>query len=133
MKLVVTAPREIEAAAIRVCAAVRYDEEDIPSDFPFRRGEVWDVTVDVDTGKIRDWPQGRAAGVHMKVCDQGSYYLLDPDGRQLAAIEEDYVPGCIPGSYGDYIEFDIAEDGTVAKWKSRCTADGIADSFFRCD
>lgn len=53
----------------------------------------------------------------MKVTDGGSYYLLDRDGLVLASREHEYVPGCIPGSYGDYIEFNIDADGVLTNWK----------------
>ncbi len=116
MKIKVTRPVEIDVKYVRIVAAVRYDEEDIPNDFPGRRGDVWEVTVDIETGKILDWP-GPAFDVHMKVCDQGSYYLLDAEQKVLAAIEDNYVPNdLVPGSYGDYIEMNIAEDGTVTNW-----------------
>lgn len=130
MKLTILTPVEVEAVAIRLEVAVRYEEKDMPNDFPFRKGDMWVPTVDIDTGKIRDWPQGREAELYMKVRDQGSYYLLDAQGVQLAAIENDYVPDCIPGEYGDYIEFDIAADGTVRQWKHHCDADEVQSSFF---
>jgi hypothetical protein len=115
MKLSVPKMVEIEPVAIRIEVAVRYDEEDIPNDFPFRVGDLWGVTVDIATGRIRGWPPGKAAKVEMKVCDQGCYYLLGANDEELAKLEEEYVPHCLPEHYGDYIEFDIAADGTVAK------------------
>lgn len=129
MEIVMNVPTKITPAAIRLNVAVRYGEEDIPNDFPFRRGDVWNVTVDIDTGKIHDWPQGKTAKIYMKVCDQGNYYLLSAGNIELVSRENDYVPSCIPGEYGDYIEFDIAEDGTVANWKKFCTPDRVRDSF----
>lgn len=120
---------EVEAVFIRCECAVRYDEEDIPNDFPFRKGEMWDVTVDLATGKILDWPQGKTGSCHMKVCDEGTYSLLDASKRVIATREQDYVPGCIPGSYGDYIEFDIGADGTVANWKQFCDVESVSEAF----
>ncbi len=149
MRLNVTKPVDIEVECIRILAPVRYDEEDIPKDFPFRRAanptvkdekhsaksgyDVWDVVVLVDDGRILDWPAGVEADLHMKVTDCGSYYLLGEEGRELAAIHEDYVPGCIPGSYGDYIEFKIGGDGTVANWSEKWIAADVQDAFFRTD
>lgn len=129
MKMTVKRPVEIDVRFVRIVAAVRYNEEDIPNDFPFRRGDVWDVTVDVETGKILDWP-GPAANVHMKVCDEGTYHLLGASNEVLATIENDYVPnGVVPGSFGDYIEMKIAADGTVTNWPKRPSF----DSFFLDD
>ncbi len=128
----VKVPAKLDVAAIKISAAVRYDEEVIPNDFPFRTGDLWNITVDGDTGKIRDWPKGFSAHVHMKVCDEGNYWLLDKDGKELAH-RDGYVPSCIPGSYGDYIEFEIDGDGTVAKWKNKWNTATIREDFFSED
>jgi hypothetical protein len=121
MKVKIQKPVEVEVTGIRVVAAVRYDEEDIPNNFPFRKGDIWDVTIDLDTGKIRNWVANDSVEwpfkLHMKVCDQGSYHLLGPAGEVVASIEEDYVPNdVVPGSYGDYIEMTITSDGTIQNW-----------------
>ena len=127
MKASVKCRRDVEIAFVRIAAAVRYDEEDMPNDFPFRNGDVWDVVVEADTGKIVDWPAGVTHELHMKVCDEGSYYLLDASRGVIAAIEDDYVPnGVVPGSYGDYIEMTIMADGTIENWPKRLDA----SSFF---
>lgn len=106
----------VEVKFVRIVVEVRYDDEDIPYDFPFRTGDTWDVTVELETGKILDWP-GPAAEVCMKVCDCGSYYLLDEQKSTIAKIENDYVPhGVVPGEYGDYIDLKIASDGTIENW-----------------
>jgi hypothetical protein len=133
MKLTAKRPADLDVAAIRIVAAVRYEEEDIPNDFPFRRGDVWDVTVEADTGRIRGWPEGRTGDVHMKVADQGSYYLLDKEGKVIASREEDYVPRCIPGEYGDYLIFQIRPDGTVKDWGHYFMPNAIRESFFGDD
>lgn len=129
MKMRVRIWEELEVDGIRCVLPVRYEEEDMPNDFPFREGDTWKVTLDLNTGKIRDWP-GPAAEVHMKVVDMGCYYLLSGD-RIVAKLEEEYVPGCIPEEYGDYVTFDIAADGTLKGWKPR--ASEVFESFFSSD
>jgi hypothetical protein len=129
MKLKATIPTELEVDAIRCHVAVRYGEEDMPNDFPFRTGDMWDVTIDLKTRKIRSWP-ARAENIYMKICDEGNYYLMAGD-RVVASREGDYVPDCIPGEYGDYIDFKILEDGTLDGWEP--DADQIKESFFRED
>lgn len=133
MKIKVLREIEIEPATIRVNVTVRYQEEDIPNDFPFRKGDMWNVDIDIATGKIKDWPAGRTGEVDMKVCDEGSYYLLDKSNKILGKIEENYVPHCIPQEWGDYIRFAIGKDGNVSGWKEVCTAERIAESFFPKD
>lgn len=130
MKVTVNRPVEVEVKFVRMSVAVRYGEDDMPNDFPFRRNDIWDVTIDADTGTILDWPHGISHGLYMKVVDQGSYWLLDADRQIIATIKDDYVPhGVIPGSYGDYVEVDIDSDGRIANWPS--TID-VAE-FFRED
>jgi hypothetical protein len=108
--------QEIEIKSILLVLPVRYEDEDMPNVFPFRNGKTWRVEVDFDSGKIKDWP-GPEFDLHMKVVDQGSYYLLDEGGNEVAKIEQDYVPNkVVPGSYGDYVELKILKDGTISNW-----------------
>ena len=120
MRFTVTKPVEIQVSFVRIAVAVRYEDEDMPFDFPGRIGDMWSVTVDIETGKILDWPEGVKHELYMKVCDEGSYYLLDSDMEAVGQIEQDYVPhGVVPGKYGDYIEMDIRSDGTIGNWPKR--------------
>ena len=48
----------------------------------------------------------------------------------MSVIHHDYVPRCIPGEFGDYLEFDIDADGRVAKWGQFCTPERVAKSFW---
>jgi hypothetical protein len=142
MKLTVTKPVEIEVVTIRVNVPVRYGTEDIPADCPGRRpwlkgdtsesnesrDDRWDVAIDIDSGKVRNWPKGKTAKVKMKVCDEGNYHLYDANGDEVAVIKENYVPSCVPGEYGDYISFDIDKNGVVKNW--RCGEDEIRNAFF---
>lgn len=117
MKTVINRPTEIDIKKIRIEAAVRYEDEDIPYDFPMRDGDMWIAEVDVDTGQIFNWPEGRSGVVHMKVCDCGTYRLFDADGKEVAAIEGDYVPNrVVPGQYGDYIDLQINGSGVITNW-----------------
>lgn len=104
-------------AAVKILVPVNYGEDDMPNDFPHRHGDMWDVTINADTGQIRDWPAGVEHKLHMKVTDCGTYTLLGDDGRALFCIEQDYVPhGVVPGEYGDYVILDIGPDGVIRNW-----------------
>lgn len=92
MKATILAKQDIEIAGVGIKVPVRYEEEDIPNDFPLRTGKKWEAFVHIDTGQIRDWPQGKSGRLQMKVCDEGSYYLYDRKGSWVAAIKDDYVP-----------------------------------------
>lgn len=127
MNITATVKQKICVDAIRCVLPVKYDDEDMPYDFPFRRGEIWDVTIDLNSRKIRNW-NGPAIELSMKVTDGGCYYLLS-GVNQVAGIEADYVPECIPQRYGDYIEFTILEDGTLDGWRPDPVS--IAECFFK--
>jgi hypothetical protein len=132
MKRVITVMKEVDIKKVRVSVAVRYDEEDIPKDFPMRSGNMWNATIDIETGKIFDWPQGKSGNLHMKVCDEGSYYLLDENDEEVLSIEGDYVPNrLIPGTYGDYIDLKIDSTGTITNWysESKISIEDFEDNF----
>lgn len=87
---------------------------------PCRNGDTWDITIDLDTGKIENWPDGTTADVHFKVCDAGAYQLQDPEGIGVADLEG-YVPDMLsPGGdgYGDYVIMKIGPDGQIENWKA---------------
>lgn len=112
---------------VKIDAPVRYDDEDMPYDFPFRSGDMWSVEVDADTGVIRNWPEGVSHDLYMKVVDTGTYTLLGEDGQELYCVNENYVPDWIPGEYGDYLVFSIGPDGKIAEWDSDAVIDSNED------
>ena len=80
----------------------------------------WRITIDLDTGTILDWPNNVDAFVHYKVCDDGSYCVLDENMNEINSFNN-YVPqilayasddyGC-----GDYIIMSIDRYGKIAIW-----------------
>lgn len=71
----------------------------------------WHATIDLENGRILDWPAGVEARIHYKVCDEGLYTLLDEHRRPVAEIES-YVPSCI-GEMGDYIVLSVDGEGNI--------------------
>lgn len=119
MKTTVTQPAEVEITEVHVRFPVRFGEEDIPNDFPLRTGDVWAARIEIDTGRIIGWPQGKSGDLYLKVCDEGVYELRNASGR-VAIRTGEYVPhGVIPGEYGDYVSFVISADGVIADWPKR--------------
>lgn len=125
MKATVTVKKEVEVKFVKVHAGARYWEDSTVNGvedtngklIPFREGDYWCPVIDIDSGKIIGWPQGTTAEIHYKVCDDGSYYLLDADGNTVLSIEDNYVPNClIPGEDGDYIIMSIDETGLIEEW-----------------
>ncbi len=130
MKTTVRVKKEIEIKTIKVDIAVRYEDEEIPYDFPLRRGDRWCAEIDIDSGVIKDWPQGKSGVLAMKVRDEGTYTLFDADGQQVAELADEYVPNrLIPGEYGDYIELSIDETGKITNWPKKPNV----EAFFPCD
>lgn len=128
MKFEINTLREVNAVTLKVEAGVRYWEdatvdgiEDVEGKIPCRNGELWAPLIDIDSGIILNWEKGKSADVHYKVCDSGSYFLLDEEGEIIAAIESDYVPSLLCPSrngYGDYIIMHIDADGKIDNWKA---------------
>lgn len=120
MKIKVKVLKEIEIKTVKIEVHVRYDDEDIPNDFPLRKGDMWEAYVDTDTGQVMDWPVGKSGRLKMKVCDEGSYTLYDHNGSIVAKIENNYIPNdLIPGKYGDYIDLNIDSNGLITNWPKR--------------
>lgn len=119
MKAYRTVREEVDIQAIEVILPVRYDDEDIPYDAPKRCGDKWQAEIDIETGKIYDWPQGKTLDMYMKVCDSGSYSLRNAAGF-VVATRNDYVPhGIIPGEYGDYVDLKIDATGKITNWPKK--------------
>lgn len=88
---------------------------------PCRDGEYWKPLIDIETGIIINWEQGKVAEVHYKCCDDGKYKLLDANKEVIKEIDG-YVPSimCPKGSgYGDYVIMDIDADGKIQNWKAK--------------
>lgn len=116
---------EVECKFIHITVPVY--EDDVAKDLPFLTPTLmWSIMVEVDTGLIRGWPQGRSEHVFTKVCDRGHYVFLDDKMNTLIGLKGVYVPHCIvPGQYGDYIDLNINEDGVITNWPKKPNLDNI--------
>jgi hypothetical protein len=125
MKATITIEKEVDVKTVIVKAHVRHWEDAIINGVedeegtltPCREGELWCPLIDIDTGVILNWTKGVVASIHFKVCDSGSYFIKDADGIVVLSREDNYVPNSlIPGSFGDYIEMEIDENGKISDW-----------------
>jgi hypothetical protein len=82
-------------------------------------GGTWRPLIDLDTGRIVDWPQGTTAEIHYKVCDDGLYRLLDEQMNEVRAVDGYVITMMCPEGqgYGDYVIMKVGEDGSIANWK----------------
>lgn len=88
--------------------------------------------IEVDTGRILNWPQGVFADVFYKVCDQGNYSLLDENKEFIGWVSEDYVPGCLSiedNGYGDYFSILVNGEGYIQHWNPEKVAREYMDKF----
>jgi hypothetical protein len=122
MKSIVNKEEEVTVTHIEIKIPVYFGEEDIPNDFPLRSGDVWEAMVNIENGRIENWPDDprfRQCRLFMKVCDGGVYTLysyFSDYWKEEAKIEHDYVPhGVVPGECGDYVDLVIT-DGQIANW-----------------
>ena len=136
MKAKFTVTKEFDIEYLFVEAGVRYwkdaiidgieDIDDnihgIPDEngtIPCRDGNCWKPLININTGKIVNWTQGVKASIHYKICDNGTYKLLDANMELIKKIR-DYVPKMLSPKeegWGDYIIMDIDPDGQIRDWK----------------
>jgi hypothetical protein len=126
-QLTIAETKTVEARYLKVEAGVRYWEDASVNDtededgslIPFRSGDYWCPTIDLDAGVVEDWPADTTASIHYKVCDDGRYVLLD-EGREEIVALNGYVPSILsPGGngYGDYVIMQIDENGHIGGWR----------------
>lgn len=130
---------EKEIKYFRAVMGVRYWEDatingkdalDDGSDTPLKVGDYWTLDIDVDTGQILNWPEGTAMDTHYKVCDDGSYFILDSDFNEIEKFHEIYVPSVLypkARGYGDYVILDIDKNGYIKDWNFRHFIDWLED------
>lgn len=114
---------EVEVKAIRLRVPNRYHDEEGDQFGWYPEGAGYDrekheltLVLDLDERRVRDWPAGVTAEVHLKVVDEGSYELLDADGKVCAQLVEQPIPPCLPGEYGDYLILVVNPEGRVGGW-----------------
>ena len=129
MKVEMKVIKEVDIKTLLVFAGVRYWEdaeingiEDTESGngIPCKSGGMWMPKIDVETGVITNWEDGKSAFIHYKVCDQCSWQLLDEQGFIVVDVENEYVPETLAPEgkgYGDYIKMRVDENGKIANWK----------------
>lgn len=134
MLLTIADEKEINPKYIKVSAQVRYwDDAEINGEsdengvnVPFKNGDLWEPTIDIDAGTVIDWPENTSASFHFKVCDAGNYFLLDSEKTIIAERYENYVPdGLCHGDngHGDYIIFSVDTDGKITAYKNKLNGD----------
>ena len=126
MKAKIKIEKEVNFTHLKVKCGARYWEdtevngiEDTDGDLiPLRNGDYWCPVIDLETGIIKEWPQGKTANVHYKCCDDGDYWLVTDEGEEIKSRGY-YVPNILDiykESFGDYVILNIDENGKIADW-----------------
>lgn len=117
MKTKIKIEKEVEIKWVFIRIPIRYGDEDVPFDFPLRVGDIWEASINIDSGEIENWPKGKSGNLYAKVCDEGYYELIDENDNSIGRIVDDYVPNdLIPGEYGDYVDLKIDKNGKITNW-----------------
>lgn len=127
MKIKLKVTKEFEATELHVKAGARYwvdsrvngvEDTEEGDNIPCKMGDYWCPIIDIATGVIKNWEQGKTARIHYKVCDDGEYWIKDAEGNVILS-KEGYVPDIMcpeEEGFGDYIIMTIDESGRIADW-----------------
>ena len=125
-KITITKKHEIEIKRLKASLGIRVWEDakvngkeiEQGTEMPLAINGRWEITINLDTGIIENWPQGTTADTYLKVCDEGIYKLLDNKNSVIFAGGS-YVPTILyPGrdGFGDYVYLNIEENGKIKNW-----------------
>jgi hypothetical protein len=134
MKFTVMRPAEVgvEGINVQIPKSCIHEDDDVPDSFMVQTTSPT-IHLSVNSGGyVAGWGQGRHGRLQLKVRDQGIYTLFGagPDGYWECSKVNDYVPACVPGECGDYIDIDIDENGFVKNWNRFWTMTNVKESFF---
>lgn len=80
----------------------------------------WQIMIDIDNGKVLDWPKDLCLRTGFKICDDGEYVFTDENDKEIVNITKEYDQRYVPDflsledeGYGDYIYININGDGSI--------------------
>ena len=98
--------------------------------YPLVSKGMWSAVINLKTHKLLNWkPEYGSLYFQAKVCDSGTYFLLDK-GKQVICKIAGYVPnGLIPESddCGYYIRLRINHDGMIENWPGKADFSEFTD------
>jgi hypothetical protein len=86
---------EVEVKTLRIKMKVYH--KDISEKFPLSRKVSFDerrslcLDIDIETGIIKKWPQGRKGELFTKIVDNGCYYLLDEKDKVVSMKADQFA------------------------------------------
>ena len=113
--LIISFPFDEELCSYRDC----WNEVLYMTKYPLVSKNVWTGIINLRTHKVLNWKEEYGnLFFQAKVCDNGTYILLDSERNYLCKLQG-YVPNkLIPESddCGDYIRLRINYEGTIENW-----------------
>lgn len=79
-----------------------------------------ELIIDLEEGKVLNWPKDFCIHTYYKVCDDGEYSFLDDNMNEIVNITNEYDQYYVPDflaiedfGYGDYVCININGDGYI--------------------
>lgn len=92
----------------------------VKKDVGYGQSDYWEIIIDIDNGKVLNWPSNFWLNTYYKVCDDGEYVFLDKNMNEVINItdvyEQYYVPDFLSledEGYGDYVCINIDNEGNI--------------------
>lgn len=92
----------------------------VNKDIGYRPSDYWEIVIDIDNGRVLNWPENFWLKTHYKVCDDGEYVFLDKEGKEVVNITKEYEQYYVPdflaledSGYGDYVYLNIDNEGNI--------------------
>jgi len=92
----------------------------IKKNIGYGNSDYWEIIIDLDNGKILDWPNTISLRTHYKVCDDGEYIFLDENKKEVVNITNKYDQYYVPDflaleddGFGDYVYLNIDNQGNI--------------------
>ena len=101
------------------------------NEYPLVSKGIWSGIINLKTHKLLNWkPEYGSLYLQAKVCDSGTYFLLDKDKKTICKIADNVPNGLIPevDGCGDYIRLRINEDDMINWFEEPDFSDFMEDS-----
>ena len=92
----------------------------VKKDIGYKPADYWELLIDLNEGRVINWPRGFCIKTYFKVCDDGEYVFLDEGKNEVINItksfDQYYVPDFLAledSGYGDYVIINIDGNGKI--------------------
>ena len=128
MKIKLKVEKEFDAKYLQAEVGARYwedatvngVEDELGDLIPCRDGDYWKPLIELETGKIVNWEQGKTANIHYKSCDDNTFKLLDEKHEVIKSVDGYVISGMAinDNGYGDYVIMEVDAFGNIKDWEA---------------